>query len=309
MKTFLQTKEWMDFQKSLGREVFKYETDSIKAWIIKYDSAFGKDYLYIPHGPEIKFDELEGGLKNELVAFINYLKKIGEESKSIFVKIEPLKDSVVELLYGMSGSHRIKKSKKEIQPSKTVVINLKASEEELLSLMHHKTRYNIKVAEKNELTFVEEDNFEAFWKLLKQTSEKDKFYTHERDYYVKLLDYFKSGDMQARTYFIKKDNAYLSGMIMLTYGDSVYYLHGAMDRDYKSMMAPYLMHWEAMKLFKSRGFMFYDFWGIDSKKWPGVTRFKLGWGGNQIEYPGSFDLPISKFWYSVYKFARKFKSG
>jgi len=60
-----------------------------------------------------------------------------------------------------------------------------------------------------------------------------------------------------------------------------------------------------MKLFKTRGYMFYDFWGIDSKKWPGVTRFKLGWGGNQVEYPGSFDLPISKFWYLVYKLAKK----
>ena len=45
--------------------------------------------------------------------------------------------------------------------------------------------------------------------------------------------------------------------------------------------------------------------GIDAKKWPGVTRFKLGWGGDIKEYPGSFDLPVSKIWYLGYNLARK----
>ncbi|HAU07884.1 MAG: hypothetical protein A2568_03810 [Candidatus Yanofskybacteria bacterium RIFOXYD1_FULL_44_17] len=305
MKSFLQTKEWMEFQKSLGRQVFNYDNGKIKANIVKHDLPFGKNYLYIPHGPEISFEDIEAGLKNELAAFVNGIKKLGKENKSFFVKMEPLNGSTVELLYGMSGSRRIKKSKKEIQPAKTIVVNLKASEEELLSLMHHKTRYNIKVAEKHGLRFSEDGSFEDFWKLLKQTSEKDQFNTHEKGYYEKLLNFFRDGEIRAKLYFIKLEDKPVAGMMAMTYGDTVYYLHGAMDREYKPMMAPYLMHWEAMKLFKNGGYMFYDFWGIDSKKWPGVTRFKLGWGGNQIEYPGSFDLPISSFWYWIYKIARK----
>ena len=97
----------------------------------------------------------------------------------------------------------------------------------------------------------------------------------------------------------------IAGAILLTYGDTVYYLHGAMDRDYKSWMAPYLMHWEIIKWAKKQGYHYYDFWGIDTSRWPGVTRFKLGFGGQQVEYPGSFDMPISKFWYFVYKITRK----
>ena len=87
--------------------------------------------------------------------------------------------------------------------------------------------------------------------------------------------------------------------------NTAYYLHGAMDREYKSLMAPYFMHWEIIKKLKVEGCKLYDFWGIDAKKWPGVTRFKLGWGGDQKEYPGSFDLVISKFWYFIYGLARK----
>ena len=73
------------------------------------------------------------------------------------------------------------------------------------------------------------------------------------------------------------------------------------------MMAPYYLHWELIKVAKKYGLNNYDFWGIDAKRDPGVTRFKLNWGGQTIEYPGSFDLPVSKFWYLVYKLLRNNK--
>ena len=87
--------------------------------------------------------------------------------------------------------------------------------------------------------------------------------------------------------------------------NTAYYLHGAMDREYKSLMAPYFMHWEIIKKLQILGCKFYDLWGVDAKKWPGVTRFKLGWGGELREYSGSFDLVVSRFWYLVYSLARK----
>lgn len=51
---------------------------------------------------------------------------------------------------------------------------------------------------------------------------------------------------------------------------------------------------------KLLNFKLYDLWGIDTQKWPGVTRFKLGWGGRVVEYPGAFDLVVSKLWYYAY---------
>ena len=49
-------------------------------------------------------------------------------------------------------------------------------------------------------------------------------------------------------------------------------------------------------------------WGIDAKRWPGVTRFKLGWGGQVKEYPGAFDMVLSRFWYMGYNMARRILS-
>ncbi|OGN09459.1 MAG: hypothetical protein A3C64_02800 [Candidatus Yanofskybacteria bacterium RIFCSPHIGHO2_02_FULL_41_12] len=302
-RSFLQTTEWLDFQKSLGRKTWHFDDGKIRANIIKHDLLFKKSYLYIPHGPEILFDEIKSGLSNELKNFISYLKKTGKEEKSIFIKMEPLLDTVPELL--RQTGIKIGHSSKNIQPHKTVILHLDLPEEELLSRMHHKTRYNINLASKKGLQLIESDGIKAFWKLLKKTAKTDRFATHNFEYYERLLGFFKNSEISAKLFFVNYENKPIAGAIILTYRDTADYLHGASDRDYRNLMAPYFMHWEIIKKFKSLKFQYYDFWGIDANKWPGVTRFKLGFEGQVVEYPGSFDLPISKIWYLIYKIARK----
>ena len=300
MKSFLQAQSWLDFQKHIGRKTWRFDNGKIKANIIQHDLPFGKNYLYIPHGPEISFDAISGGIKNELAQFVAYLKNLAREEKSIFVKIEPLDDKVMEFIHGFG----FKKSSKKIQPQRSIIINLEKSEDELLSAMHHKARYNIKIAEKNGLKFVVGNNIDVFWKLLKHTAKKDNFSTHPKKYYEKLCS---APGLMAEMVFVQHDGVSIAGALLLADGDTVYYLHGAMDRDpkYRPMMAPHLLQWEIIKWAKGYGMKNYDLWGIDAKLWPGVTRFKLGFGGQEVEYPGSFDLPVSKIWYLMYKIARK----
>ena len=302
MNSFLQSKEWMEFQKSLGREVLEYEKDGITAKIIKHNLPFGKNYLYIPHGPEIDFNQMTGGFKNPVANFVRWLGEEAKIRKSIFVKVEPLVDSVAQALASPPAGGKFKKSKKEIQPSKTVVIELTKSDEELMSSMHHKTRYNIGVADNHGVVVGESSYVDLFLKLLKKTTKRDKFNPHPDDYYRKLIGH--SG-IQAKLYFARHDDKPLAAALVLIYGDSGYYLHGASDYDSRALMAPYALHWHIIKELKAQGLKQYDMWGINARKWPGVTRFKLGWGGKTIEYPGSFDLPVSKFWYLVYKIMRR----
>ncbi|MBI2063740.1 MAG: peptidoglycan bridge formation glycyltransferase FemA/FemB family protein [Candidatus Yanofskybacteria bacterium] len=309
MTSFLQSKEWMEFQRSLGRGVFEYEKEGISARIIKYDLPFGKSYLYIPHGPEMDFNRMTGGLKNPVANFVKWLRESGKSQKSIFIKAEPLVDSVAQALV----EAKFRKSKKEIQPSKTVVIDLGQNEDELLMAMHHKTRYNIGVADKHGIVIGEDGSIDSFLRLLKKTAKRDRFNPHPAEYYKKMFDY---NGLQTKLYSAKHDGKSVAAALVLIYGDAGYYLHGASDYEHHSLMAPYALHWHIIKQLKAEGLKKYDLWGIDARKWPGVTRFKLGWlgspkptgeggGSHVVEYPGSFDLPLSKFWHLVYKLARK----
>jgi lipid II:glycine glycyltransferase (peptidoglycan interpeptide bridge formation enzyme) len=93
-------------------------------------------------------------------------------------------------------------------------------------------------------------------------------------------------------------------------GDTATYLHGASSNDARNLMAPYALHWAIIRHAKDKGCSRYDLWGIsdDPKSgWAGITRFKRGWGGKEVCAPGTFDLPISNFWYNVYRLARRMK--
>lgn len=303
-QSFLQTKEWLELQRSLGRGGVEYEGGGgIRAGVIKHKLPFGKSYLYIPHGPDIDFNSMAGGFKNPVKNFVIWLKRLAREHKAILVKAEPLEDSVAQALVE-AGFH---KSGKEIQPGKTVVIDLAQSEKELLASMHHKTRYNIKVAEKHDVRVEESNDIETFLKLLKKTAKRDRFSAHEPEYYRQLMMWpaRSAGALQTQLFLAYANNHPAAGAIILTYGDTAYYLHGASDYENRTLMAPYALHWHIIQKLKATNCKLYDLWGINARFWPGVTRFKLGWGGKIIEHPGSFDLPISKSWYLIYKIARR----
>ena len=72
-------------------------------------------------------------------------------------------------------------------------------------------------------------------------------------------------------------------------------------------MAPYLLHWQAILDAKNQGLVFYDFWGIEtsSGEIPGFVRFKLGFGGEQKEYGGAYDIINHNVGYKIYQLGRK----
>src|SRR3989344_2223717 len=127
MNSFLQTKEWLDFQEHIGRKVWRFDNGKIKPNTIKHDLPFKKNYLYIPHGPEIDFNAISGTIGNEVGQFVAYLKNLAKEERSIYIKTEPLDDKVPEAIHRF----RFKRSAKDIQPKKTIILDLEKSEDEL----------------------------------------------------------------------------------------------------------------------------------------------------------------------------------
>lgn len=299
-RSFLQTPEWLMFQKSLGRRVWRLDDGFIKANVIRHDVRFEQNYLYIPHGPELNL-EIGEGIRNEVRHLTRALRGLAEQNGSMFIKMEPLHDAVPELLY-RSGM-RIRPSRRRIQPNRTIVVDLTQSDDDLLSNLHYKTRYNMNLAERRGVTMTESRDVGIFWNLLQKTSEHDDFRTHPRSYYESLLKFFApgSGPIHTKLYIAWLSGEPIAGVLMLEYDRTVYYLHGAMDRAHRAVMAPHLMHWRLMREYKRAGAMAYDFWGIDADRWPGVTRFKKGFGGREIEYPGTFDFTIRPFWHMLYR--------
>ena len=61
---------------------------------------------------------------------------------------------------------------------------------------------------------------------------------------------------------------------MIIFGRDAICLHGASDWDYRALKATNLAQWARIKTAKAMGAKRIDFWGIDEKKWSGITAFK-----------------------------------
>ncbi|HXV27082.1 MAG TPA: peptidoglycan bridge formation glycyltransferase FemA/FemB family protein [Candidatus Paceibacterota bacterium] len=297
--SFLNTPDWLAFQRALGRKVWRLDDGIMRANVIRHDIRLGKNYLYVPHGPELNLNA--SGAHNAVKRFHDRLMGLALEEQSVFVKLEPLQDAVMEQLY--RNGFRPRPSRRYLQPQRTVVMDLSRSEDALLSAMHHKTRYNVLLARRKGVSVAEIGDADVFWNLLRRTGERDGFRTHPRAYYRELLSYFgrEGSALRTRLYAAFANDRPLAAALVLEHGDAAYYLHGASDRQFRQLMAPHALHWDLILRYKKNGFASYDFWGVDARRMPGVTRFKLGWGGTVRERPGSFDRPLSSFWYFVYR--------
>jgi len=102
-------------------------------------------------------------------------------------------------------------------------------------------------------------------------------------------------------------NKAIAANLAVFFGQTATYLHGGSDNDYRALMAPHLLQWAQIREAKKQGCSKYDFWGYDEKKWPGISRFKKGFGGQQINYLGLWDYPLDKKWYLIYRAAQKIR--
>lgn len=309
----LQSWGWGEFQKVLGRKIFRLvvvEQDQIMAvaLVIKMPLGFGKFYFYIPRGP-ILLDNtgLVDSQYDVLTSLFAHLELLAKKEGAIFLRFDPAWQDNEQVAAIMNDFGFI--SAGQVQPKGTLILNLGASEEELLAQMKSKTRYNIRVAEKHGVEVDEGDGyFDDFWRLIQKTSDRQEISSHSKKYYQGILQ--SCSDKQSVFLAVAKHQGnVVAANMMVFFGDWLVYLHGGSDYRFRNLMAPYLLQWEMIKKAKHQGRKFYDFWGVDKEKWPGVTRFKLGFNptASVTKYIGAWDAVYRPLWYNLYKLASKIK--
>jgi lipid II:glycine glycyltransferase (peptidoglycan interpeptide bridge formation enzyme) len=93
--------------------------------------------------------------------------------------------------------------------------------------------------------------------------------------------------------------------IVVFFGKRVTSLHTGSNYVYRKEKGPHLLRWKVILAAKEKGYKEYDFWGINEKKWPGLTYFKKGFGGKGLEYPQGKDIIFQDNWYKIYKTLKK----
>ncbi|MFA6027447.1 MAG: peptidoglycan bridge formation glycyltransferase FemA/FemB family protein [Patescibacteria group bacterium] len=291
--SFLQSWLWGQFQKIYGRKIFYMglEEDGqmiAGALLIKYPLPMGKHYFFTPAGPVVYHHELEKAMR-----------ELAKKEGVLFWRLE-------------NGKSKLAKKVKDIHPACTLILSLKGkSEEDLLKEMKPKTRYNIKLAQKKGVVIKITDNIEKFYELARKTASRQKIGLHPKGYYAAMLASLEDKGF-LKLYTAEYQGKIIAANLVVFYNDTVVYLHGGTGDEYREVMAPHLLQWQAICDALKKGYANYDFFGITESEdpnhpWAGITRFKKGFGGSIKKFTGTYEIPIDKTWYNIYRMVKKIR--
>lgn len=307
----LQSYQWGKFKSSAVWESFIIvlrESNEIKAGISILSRTlpiFGLKLFYAPRGPVVDFKNTEL-VKTLFDVVKGEAKKRGALALKIDPEIEETNSDVVGLLKG----NGFLVNKKQVQPRATFLLDITRDTDTLLASFDEKTRYNIRLAEKKGVQIKHESNIngvEHFYRMYTETSSRDRFLIHPREYYFKVKEYLIDKDL-AEIFVAYFRGVPVASVVIFKFGEKIWYMYGASIGIYRNVMPNHLLHWHVIKWAKENGYKSYDLWGIpanpkESHPLYGVYRFKKGFNGERKGWIGVYDLPFNYPMYRLFNTA------
>jgi len=327
----LQTWEWAQVKAAYGWTPMPFVWQSsaggkqnavaaamvLKKQVISRGFAARLCVLYCPKGPLLDWGNEP--LRNKI---LDDLQSFAKKQGAIFLKVDP----DVVLGTGIPGNEEAREenageavmselkrrgwlfSSDQIQFRNTVLLDLSASEEQMLARMKQKTRYNLRLAEKKGVTVRagKPDDLPLLFKMYAETSVRDGFVIRDEDYYRTVWTTFMaSPDPACEPLIAAVDGEPVAALSLFRFAHRAYYIYGMSRELHREKMPAYLLQWEAIRRAKAAGCTTYDLWGApdefnESDSLWGVFRFKQGLGGLVVRTLGAWDFPASPFWYKAY---------
>jgi lipid II:glycine glycyltransferase (peptidoglycan interpeptide bridge formation enzyme) len=295
----------------------------LKKQILSRSFAARLSILYAPKGPLLDWDNT--ALRTRV---LNDLQSYARKQGAIFLKIDPdivlgrgVPDSEGDVTENSGQAARSELTRRgwgyssdQIQFQNTVLIDLSATEEEMLARMKPKTRYNVRLAEKKGVTIRTGtvDDLPMLYKMYAETSVRDGFVIRDENYYLMVWKLFMQNQHSAFGFLpsafpliAEVNNEPVAAIFLFMFACRAYYVYGMSRNMHREKMPTYLLQWEAMKRAKANGCSAYDLWGApevfdESDSMWGVYRFKEGLGGEVVRTLGAYDFAPNKLWYKLY---------
>jgi peptidoglycan pentaglycine glycine transferase (the first glycine) len=290
----LQTAAWARLKSAFGWQAETVQSEDSGALVLFRSLPFGFSVGYLPRGP---LPPTTGALS----ALLPDLDALCRARRSAFLKVEP------DVADGSSAADELRRigfrpSPDTIQPPRTILVDIRGSEEDILARMKPKTRYNIRLAQKHGVNASRSEDLDAFARLMDATGLRDSFSIHSREYYrAAFAEFSPHRNVALLLAFYQGEPA--AGLMAFAQGKRAWYLYGASSDRHREVMAPHLLQWEAVRWARERGCTEYDLWGIPDADpetlenqftkrqdglW-GVYRFKRGFGGRIWRSVGAWD--------------------
>ncbi|GGN14235.1 lipid II:glycine glycyltransferase FemX [Streptomyces fuscichromogenes] len=174
--------------------------------------------------------------------------------------------------------------------------------------LNQQWRRNVKKAEKAGVKVVRGgyEDLPAFYGLYTETAERDRFVARPLSYFQRMWTALTAEHPdRMRLYLAHHDGDVLAAATMLTVGDHSWYSYGASTGRRREVQPNNAMQWRMMCDAHGLGAAVYDFRGItdtleESNHLLGLLRFKVGAGGEAVEYVGEWDFPLNRLLHKAF---------
>jgi lipid II:glycine glycyltransferase (peptidoglycan interpeptide bridge formation enzyme) len=322
-----QTREWAEVKSKVGWEatplVWKDNSGEIRAAALVLTRSmrmfrYGPklSIMYIPRGPLL--DWRDRALREEVIVDLQTFARAG---KALFLKVDPElmvgtgvpgQEGSADDETGMTALREMKErgwrfSTSQVQFRNTVTLDLSGDEDEWLKRMKQKTRYNLRLAQRNGVAVreAEPEEYPDLYRMYAETSVRDGFMIRPEQYYLDVWEIFRNAGLVSPL-VAEVNGEKIAGLVLFHFGKTAWYLYGMSTSQHREKMPNYLLQWEAMRRAREKGCLKYDLWGAPDKftetdAMAGVFRFKTGLGGVVERTCGAWDYVVSPIGYALYE--------
>ncbi len=304
---FLQSWDFYDFHQSRGNAVVRrLALDEHGRIVATYagvvENAKRGRHLAVAGGPILDWEN-----RDLVEAIFQDLRVQGERHQCVFARVRPqleLSDASLHLMRELG----LERAPMYLSVEFAGVLDLTKTEEEILKGMRQRLRRALRKAEKNHITVeksTDPRDVHQFYEIQLQTATRHDFVAFSEDFLVKQFSALAKHD-EAVLYTAKYEGQILAQNFMIFYGNEASYHYGVSSELGTQLSGAPLLHLEAMRDARRRGIKRYNFWGIVEEdeihhRFYGVSRFKRGFGVDELKYTPAHDLVLRPFRYELTK--------
>ena len=196
------------------------------------------------------------------------------------------------------------------------------TEDDVLKGMNQLWRRNIKKAAKEGVEVTSSTNaaealesLPAFHDLYVHTAERDHFTPRPLSYFRTMVEALGSEEPdRIRIYLARHEGDLVAATIAIRVGGHAWYSYGASSTEKREVRGSNAVQWAMIRDALAAGADVYDLRGITDTLDPddshvGLIQFKVGTGGEAVEYAGEWDLPINRALYKAFDVYMARRSG
>ena len=183
------------------------------------------------------------------------------------------------------------------------------TEAEVLAGMNQQWRRNIKKADKSgvEVALGDATDLKAFHDLYAHTAERDHFTPRALSYFQTMYDaLLAEDDDRIQLWLARHEGDLVAATIAIRVGTHAWYSYGASSTEKRDVRGSNAVQWAMIRHAMAAGAEVYDLRGITETldaddSHVGLVQFKVGTGGEAVEYAGEWDLPLNRPLYKAFQ--------